>query len=489
MIFSSLEFVCVFLPVVLVLYSIIPSLRMKNGLLIVSSLLFYAYGEPVYVLLMIGSVAVNYIFARLIDAGKYKKAFLIISVIFNLGVLAVFKYTGFIISSINGVLSVEIPVPEIALPIGISFFTFQALSYVIDVYRGDTAVQKNFFKVLLYISFFPQLIAGPIIKYHDISEALSDRKQSFEATAFGMRRFILGLAKKVLIANAVGEVADILFGTELSQINCISAWLAAIAYMLQIYYDFSGYSDMAIGLGQMFGFRFAENFQHPYASSSIKEFWRRWHISLSTWFREYLYIPLGGNRKGKARTSLNKIIVFFMTGLWHGASWTFVVWGLYHGLFLLLEDWFRLAKTNAADVGTDIKQMGIKRYIFRGLGHIYCLLVVSIGFVIFRAENMSQAFSLIGRMFGLGHFSDGSISLMWQMLTPYFITMLIAGILFAAPIPALADRINTSLVSAGNTKVRSVLSAIMYAASLLLLVWCMLRLSGNTYNPFIYFRF
>lgn len=489
MIFSSLEFVCVFLPVVLVLYSIIPSLRMKNGLLIIASLLFYAYGEPVYVLLMIGSVAFNYIFARLIDAGKYKKAFLIISVIFNLGVLAVFKYTGFIISSINGVLSVEIPVPEIALPIGISFFTFQALSYVIDVYRGDTEVQKDFFKVLLYISFFPQLIAGPIIKYHDISGALSDRKQSFEAAAFGMRRFIFGLAKKVLIANAVGEVVDILFGTELSHINFISAWIAAIAYMLQIYYDFSGYSDMAIGLGQMFGFRFAENFQHPYASSSIKEFWRRWHISLSTWFREYLYIPLGGNRKGKVRTSLNKIIVFFMTGLWHGASWTFVVWGLYHGLFLLLEDWFRLAKANAASVGTDIKQMGIKKYIFRGLGHIYCLLVVCIGFVIFRAENMSQAFSMIGRMFGFGWFSDGSISLMWQMLTPYFVTMLIAGILFAAPIPALANSINNRLASSGNTKARSVLSAIMYAVSMLLLVWCMLRLSGNTYNPFIYFRF
>lgn len=489
MIFSSLEFVCVFLPVVLVLYSMIPSLRMKNGLLIIASLLFYAYGEPVYVLLMIGSVIVNYIFARLIAAGRCKKAFLFISVIFNLGVLAVFKYTGFIVTSINDALSVEIHVPEIALPIGISFFTFQALSYVIDVYRGDTAVQKNFFKVLLYISFFPQLIAGPIIKYHDISKALSDRKQSFEAVSFGMRRFIFGLAKKVLIANAVGEVADMLFAAELSHINCISAWLAAIAYMLQIYYDFSGYSDMAIGLGQMFGFQFAENFRYPYAAASIKDFWRRWHISLSTWFKEYLYIPLGGNRKGKVRTSLNKMIVFFMTGLWHGANWTFVVWGLYHGLFLLIEDWFRLPKANEASVSTNIKMVGVKRKLFRILGHIYSLLVVCIGFVIFRSENMQQAFSMIGRMFGTGGFSDGSRSLMWQMLTPYFMLMLIAGILFAAPIPALARWINARFISSGNMKMRSFLSAILYAVSMLLLVWCMLRLSGNTYNPFIYFRF
>lgn len=489
MIFSSLEFVCVFLPVVLVLYSMIPSLRMKNGLLIIASLLFYAYGEPVYVLLMIGSVAVNYIFARLIAAGRCKKAFLFISVIFNLGVLAVFKYTGFIVTSINDALSVEIHVPEIALPIGISFFTFQALSYVIDVYRGDTAVQKNFFKVLLYISFFPQLIAGPIIKYHDISKALSDRKQSFEAVSFGMRRFIFGLAKKVLIANAVGEAADMLFGAELSHINFISAWLAAIAYMLQIYYDFSGYSDMAIGLGQMFGFQFAENFRYPYAAASIKDFWRRWHISLSTWFKEYLYIPLGGNRKGKVRTSLNKLIVFFMTGLWHGASWTFVVWGLYHGLFLLIEDWFRLPKANEASVSTNIKTVGVKRKLFRILGHIYSLLVVCIGFVIFRSENMQQAFSMIGRMFGTGGFSDGSRSLMWQMLTPYFIIMLIAGILFAAPIPALARWINARFIPSGNMKMRSFLSAILYAVSMLMLVWCMLRLSGNTYNPFIYFRF
>ncbi len=505
MIFSSLEFVCVFLPVVLVLYSMLPSLRMKNGLLIIASLLFYAYGEPVYVLLMIGSVAVNYIFARLIAAGRCKKAFLFISVIFNLSVLAVFKYIGFIVTSINDALSVEIHVPEIALPIGISFFTFQALSYVIDVYRGDTAVQKNFFKVLLYISFFPQLIAGPIIKYHDISKALSDRKQSFEAVAFGMRRFIFGLAKKVLIANAVGEAADMLFGTELSHINFISAWLAAIAYMLQIYYDFSGYSDMAIGLGQMFGFQFAENFRYPYAAASIKDFWHRWHISLSTWFKEYLYIPLGGNRKGTVRTSLNKLIVFFMTGLWHGASWTFVVWGLYHGTFLLIEDFVRTVRSKKAagandgvtDTNTNSKAgtsptnnvSDSKRFIFHMLGHIYSLLVVCIGFVIFRSENMQQAFSMIGRMFGTGGFSDGSRSLMWQMLTPYFIIMLIAGILFAAPIPALARWINARFISSGNMKMRSFLSAILYAVSMLMLVWCMLRLSGNTYNPFIYFRF
>ncbi|MGN0395477.1 MAG: MBOAT family O-acyltransferase [Coprococcus sp.] len=472
MIFSSLEFVCIFLPVVLILYSILPSVRIKNGLLIVASLLFYAYGEPVYIFLMIGSVIFNYILARLIDRGKHKKIFLIAAIILNLGVLGVFKYTSFIIMSINNIISVNIPIPQISLPIGISFFTFQALSYVIDVYRGDVEVQKSFWKLLLYISFFPQLIAGPIIKYHDISKALSDREQNVEMIAFGMRRFIIGLAKKVLIANTVGEAADILFSTDMSHINIISAWIAAITYMLQIYYDFSGYSDMAIGLGQMFGFKFAENFVYPYASLSIKEFWHRWHISLSTWFKEYLYIPLGGNRKGRMRTNLNKIIVFFTTGLWHGASWTFVVWGLYHGFFLLLEDYIPKLKK-----------------LPKVLGHIYSLLVVCIGFVIFRADSMSQALNMIGRMFGTGDMSAGSISIMLQMMTPYFITMLIVGILFAAPIPMLVKRITDRRVSLGKKKEKTIESAVLYAASMVLLIWCMLRLSGNTYNPFIYFRF
>lgn len=476
MVFSSLEFVCVFLPVVLVLYSIIPWLWGKNILLIIASLLFYAYGEPVYVFLMLGSVLVNYVLALLVGRYEKKRAgkifFMVLDIAANLSVLAVFKYADFFIGTVNNLLKTNIPLPGITLPIGISFFTFQALSYVIDVYRGDCKAQKNPLKLLLYISFFPQLIAGPIIKYHDICDALSDRKQTFDDTAAGLRRFICGLGKKVLIANAAGKVADVLFGADMSNLNIISAWIAAIAYMLQIYYDFSGYSDMAIGLGRMFGFRFAENFDHPYGSLSIKEFWRRWHISLSTWFKEYLYIPLGGNRKGRARTSLNKIIVFFMTGLWHGANWTFVVWGLFHGFFLLLEDYIPKLKK-----------------LPKALGHIYCLLVVCVGFVIFRADDMGQACSVIGNMFAGAHFTAQSVSLIWQVLTPYSIAMMVIGILLAAPLPKLYKK----FVVEGNVIKtdggRQILTAVTYAASAVLLIWCMLRLSGSTYNPFIYFRF
>ena len=476
MVFSSLEFLCVFLPVVLVLYSIVPGLWAKNALLIIASLAFYAYGEPVYVLLMLGSVLVNYILALIIGRKNSnaiaKKAVMVLDILANLGVLAVFKYADFFIGTINDICKTDIPLPQITLPIGISFFTFQALSYVIDVYRGDCEAQKDPFKLLLYISFFPQLIAGPIIKYHDVCKALSDRKQTFDDTALGIRRFIFGLGKKVLIANAAGKVADILFTSDMSDINVISAWIAAIAYMLQIYFDFSGYSDMAIGLGRMFGFHYAENFDHPYGSLSIKEFWRRWHISLSTWFKEYLYIPLGGNRKGKARTSINKIIVFFTTGLWHGANWTFVVWGLYHGFFLLLEDYVPKLKK-----------------LPKVLGHIYSVLVVCIGFVIFRADDMGQACTMIGRMFAGTNFSAQAVSIIWQVLTPYSIVMLILGILFAAPVPMLYEKLKASGKIEKSEKSRAVISAASYVVSIALLGWCMLRLSGNTYNPFIYFRF
>lgn len=476
MVFSSLEFLCVFLPVVLILYSIVPGLRVKNALLIIASLAFYAYGEPVYVLLMLGSVLINYVLAifvgRLVHNPMLKKAIMVLDIMANLGVLAVFKYADFFIGTINDVCKTDIPLPQITLPIGISFFTFQALSYVIDVYREDCEAQKDPFKLLLYISFFPQLIAGPIIKYHDVCRALSDRKQTFDDTAAGIRRFIFGLGKKVLIANAAGKVADVLFSTDISNINIVSAWIAAIAYMLQIYFDFSGYSDMAIGLGRMFGFRFAENFNHPYGSTSIKEFWRRWHISLSTWFKEYLYIPLGGNRKGRTRTSINKIIVFFTTGLWHGANWTFVVWGLYHGFFLLLEDYI-----------PNLKKLP------KVLGHIYCILVVCIGFVIFRADSMGQACSMIAKMFSGISFSAQSVSLVWQVLTPYSTVMIIAGIILAAPVPMLYERFVTSGKIMKSDRSRNVGISVSYIVSFALILWCMLRLSGNTYNPFIYFRF
>ncbi|MCD7819530.1 MAG: MBOAT family protein, partial [Lachnospiraceae bacterium] len=428
-----------------------------------------------YVFLMLGSVVVNYLIARGIDASKnHKKAVLAVGVAANLGALGVFKYAGFIVENLNRLTSADLPVPDLALPIGISFFTFQALSYVIDVYRGEVKVQKNLAHVLLYISFFPQLIAGPIVKYKDIYEAIENRKQEASQVADGFRRFIFGLGKKVLIANTVGEVADAIFTADQGSINIAVAWIAALAYMLQIYYDFSGYSDMAIGLGKMFGFQFKENFLYPYGSSSMKEFWRRWHISLSTWFKEYLYIPLGGNRKGKLRTCVNKIIVFFFTGLWHGASWTFIIWGLWHGLFLLLEEYLTFFKK-------------IPKFIRR----IYTLLVVCLGFVVFRADTLSQGMYMIRQMFTGTHFDAACVSFTWQQLTPWFIFIFIIAVIGAAPIRPLADRIRTSMsVSAAEaSKKQKLLQGCLGVASILVLCWCIIRLSGNTYNPFIYFRF
>ena len=339
MVFSSMVFMCIFLPVVFILHCILPGIRLKNALLLLASVLFYAYGEPVYIILLFVSTLLNYFCACLIESSKYKKVILTLAVICNLGILIVFKYTDFILGTVNTLTGLHLPLPQIRMPIGISFFTFQAMSYVIDVYRGTTKAQKNYAKVLLYISFFPQLIAGPIVKYHDIAQEIDNRTQSLEGVSLGIRRFSAGLCKKVLISNTMGLVADQLFGASAGNINAAGAWLGAISYMLQIYFDFSGYSDMAIGLGWMFGFHFKENFNYPYISGSIREFWRRWHISLSGWFLEYLYIPLGGNRKGKFRTVVNKMIVFLCTGIWHGAAVNFLFWGIYHGCFLMLEEY------------------------------------------------------------------------------------------------------------------------------------------------------
>ncbi len=466
MIFSSLEFLCIFLPVVFVLYCAVPNLKVRNAILIVASLLFYAYGEPVYVFLMLSSVLVNYIVARVLAVlDKRRAAVLAVGVVLNLGTLGVFKYAAFLVESINALTGSAILVPEISLPIGISFFTFQALSYVIDVYRGKVDAQKNFFYVLLYISFFPQLIAGPIVKYKDIYEAITDRKQDVKQITEGLWRFLFGLGKKVLIANTMGQVADAIFSADLALVNAPVAWLGAIAYMLQIYFDFSAYSDMAIGLGKMFGFVFKENFIYPYGATSIRDFWHRWHISLSEWFKDYLYIPLGGNRKGRARTCVNKIIVFFCTGLWHGASWTFVLWGLWHGLFLLLEQYIpRLGK------------------LPKVLGNLYTLLVVCVGFVLFRADTLAQGAYFIRQMFTGFTFTAASTSLVWQQLTPFFLCMLVVAVVAAAPIRPLADRIR-------KVKEQAPVRSFLCAASVVVLLWCLLRLSADTYNPFIYFRF
>lgn len=473
MIFSSLGFVCVFLPVIFALYCVMPSLKMKNALLIISSLLFYAYGEPVYVILMIISAILNYSMARFIaQSEKAGRMWVTIAVVINLGMLGVFKYADFFVDTINTLFSVSIPQPAIDLPIGISFFTFQALSYVIDVYWKRVEAQKNFFNILLYIAFFPQLIAGPIVKYRDINEAIDNRKMDADEIARGLRRFICGLGKKVLIANTAGLVADNVFAASHSRVNSLVAWIGAVAYLMQIYYDFSGYSDMAIGLGHMFGFHFKENFQYPYGATSIQEFWRRWHISLSTWFKEYLYIPLGGNRKGTVRACMNRIIVFFCTGLWHGANWTFVVWGLWHGMFLLFETYIPFIKK--------LPKMAAR---------VYTLLVVCVGFVMFRADTLKEGLFMIKTMFTGFSFDGTSMSFALQQMTPWFVTMMIAGIIGAAPIRKVVDAIHHhGMETEPSTRWKGI-EIVLYVLSVVLLLWCMIRLSGSTYNPFIYFRF
>ncbi len=464
MVFSSLTFLCIFLPAVLILDRIFKNIHIKNALLLVASLLFYAYGEPVYVLLMASSALLNYVSALLIDRFKdtgLKKVFLAAGVIVNLGALVFFKYSVFLTTYFNEVFGLGIPVPDVTLPLGISFFTFQAMSYVIDVYRGDCGVQKNFGRLLLYISFFPQLIAGPIVKYRDIEEQILNRTVTSEKTALGIRRFAQGLAKKVFIANNVAVIADTVFNSVLTNLDPKTAWLGAVAYMLQIYFDFSGYSDMAIGLGKMFGFEFKENFDHPYVADSIKDFWRRWHISLSTWFKEYLYIPLGGNRKGKARTIINKFIVFACTGIWHGANWTFLFWGLYHGCFLMIEEF--------------IPKKEKKGIVLKILSHIYLVFVVMIGFVMFRCESISDFGVMVTRMFTLGSIPESSIMFM-KLITPLNLTAIVAGIVFSMPVGRFVK----------DCKATRALSYVAALAAVVLAVMC---LSSGSYNPFIYFRF
>lgn len=471
MVFSSLLFVCLFMPVVLILHSVIKNLKVKNGLLLIVSLIFYAYGEPSYIFLILISCLLNYVFALLISKNK-KKAYLVLAVVVNLGFLGVFKYTGFLLTSLNAATGLSLPVPDIPLPIGISFFTFQALSYVIDMYRGEVEVQKNYGKVLLYVSFFPQLIAGPIVRYKDIAEEIDERHAGVEDIASGLRRFVAGLGKKVLISNTMAMAVDFVFGIGSDDLNIVSAWIGALAYIMQIYFDFSGYSDMAIGLGRMFGFHFKENFNYPYIATTIQDFWRRWHISLSTFFRDYVYIPLGGNRKGKFRTVLNKIIVFFLTGLWHGANWTFVVWGLFHGFFLLLEEFVPKIKK-------------LPKVIL----HIYTILTVTVGFVIFRADTIGQGVVFVSKMFSGFNFSPEAVSLAIQPLTPFFIIMFVAAVICCGPLSKVTNYVKNLENIQEFTKKEKVLYIASFVLSVIVLVWCILRLAGGSYNPFIYFRF
>lgn len=464
MVFSSEIFLFAFLPIYLICAFCLRNIKISNCVLLVLSLFFYAWGEPIYVGLMIVSAFVNYLLAL---GGKSHniaaKIFAVTAtVIFNVGLLGIFKYSALIVNSINALWNLNIAVPDIALPIGISFYTFQSMSYVFDVWRKDTAPQKNFFKLLLYISFFPQLIAGPIIKYKDIAAQLDSRKVTADNLGSGIRRFIIGLSKKLLIANNVGLIADMAFGASSEQLSMPVAWLGAITYCLQIYFDFSGYSDMAIGLGRISGFNFNENFNYPFTAKSIKDFWRRWHISLSTWFKEYVYIPLGGNRKGAFRTGINKLIVFFLTGLWHGAQWTFVVWGLFHGFFLMLETYGVIKP---------------EKWKFKPLKHLYTLFIVCMAFVLFRADSFSAAFEMFKAMFTGINVSTASLNLLAEALNPFLIFCVGAGIIASTPVIKVFN------------KDLSVLSACGYVVSFGLYILCMVSVVSSQFNPFIYFRF
>ncbi|CCY77494.1 MBOAT family O-acyltransferase [Brachyspira aalborgi] len=419
MLFSSMIFLWFFLPLVFCSYYLIDK-RFKNILLLISSIIFYAWGGVSYSLIMLSSIIINYIFALLIDKAiednnlKNKKIYLALCIIINLSILGYFKYTNFIISIINSLSQNKIiELTNIVLPIGISFYTFQALSYVIDVYRGHNKAQKNIFNLALYISFFPQLIAGPIVKYHDIENQILNRNESLENIFYGIKRFIYGLSKKVILANMFALSCDEILKQPTDELGTALVWCASVLYTLQIYYDFSGYSDMAIGLGRMFGFNFLENFNYPYISKSIKEFWRRWHISLSTWFKEYLYIPLGGNRKRKLFTYINLLIVFFATGLWHGASYNFILWGLFHGFFLVIERIF-LGKL-------------LEKNKLKFINHIYVIFVFVIGWVLFRADDLKHAFELYKLMFSYKE----SIYTVRYFFYPQTFVCFIFGILFS----------------------------------------------------------
>ena len=371
MVFSSAVFLFAFLPVVFILHTVIRNTTARNVLLIVASLIFYAWGEPVYVVLLLASILINYLLGRFVWG---RKPVLVAAVIVNLAFLIVFKYAGFIVQSINAIPFISLKEPKISMPIGISFYTFQAMSYVIDTYRDERKRPGSFLDVMLYVCLFPQLVAGPIVKYNSVREQLQDRQVSAEGVASGIQRFIVGLSKKMLIANVMAVAVDRMFALDMAQLDMASAWAGAVCYMLQIYFDFSGYSDMAVGMGKMFGFTFPENFDYPYTACSIRQFWKKWHISLTSWFREYLYFPLGGNRKGRARTLFNRFFVFLCTGIWHGADWTFVVWGIYHGVLTMLETVLVKDKKDK-NAG---KAADSARSVIRVLGHIYTLLAVMI---------------------------------------------------------------------------------------------------------------
>ena len=468
MLFSSIVFLFTFLPAVMILYYLLPA-RFRNVILLLASLVFYAWGEPVYLFLMLLSILFNYFsgldIARNLQDKRAAKRSLVFNLIINLAVLGFFKYEGFVLDTLNGILPVHISYHALPLPIGISFYTFQILSYIIDIYRGNVKVQTNLPNFALYVTMFPQLIAGPIVQYADVDEQLASREVSWTKFGEGSMYFIRGLAKKVLLANTSGMIFTEVSGLAKGNIAVVTAWLGAFAYMFQIYFDFSGYSDMAIGLGKMFGFEFNMNFNYPYVSKSITEFWRRWHISLSSWFRDYVYIPLGGNRVSKIKHIRNLLIVWFLTGLWHGAAWNFVAWGLYYGVILIIEKYLL---SPVLDRLPDVVR------------HIYSIVLVVIGWVLFFSSSFGQAADYIRVMFGAGAHGFADRESMY-LLTSNLILWLI---LIFGSTPLVHFRYEHMLRSKKwNT---TIINSVVYAA---LFIVCIAYLVTETYNPFLYFRF
>lgn len=473
MLFSSLIFLFVFLPAVLVFYYISPK-KLKNPVLLAFSLFFYGYGGPKALFVMLFSILMNYIFGLLVDKYRAKKftsyAVLALTVIGNLSVIGYYKYTDFFIQNFNVLFGLSLPLMHIVMPIGISFFTFQGMSYVIDIYRQHGKVQKNPLNVALYISLFPQLIAGPIVRYETVAEQIEERHVDIDKFESGIERFILGLGKKVLIANSMGLIADEIFANQVSELSVLLAWIGVLAYTAQIYFDFSGYSDMAIGLGRLFGFEFLENFNYPYISRSITEFWRRWHISLGTWFRDYVYIPLGGNRGSIVKHIRNIFVVWLLTGFWHGAAWNFIAWGLYFGLLLLLEK-FVLGK--------------LLNRLWRPLQHLYALFFIVLGWLLFRSETLGYAVQYLGVMFGLKGQPFISNQALYYLIE--YKTELILAAVASIPIYPFVQQKLKALRSKG------IYNGVQYylkpAALIGLFGICIMYLINSTFNPFIYFRF
>lgn len=475
MLFTSPSFLFFFLPITLVLNFLLFKFKARNFVLLILSLFFYIFGEGELVLLMLGSIIINYFFGIWIEKSGSKKV-LIFSVTVNLLILIINKYTNFLIENINLLLESfhfqKLNVVEIKLPVGISFYTFQTISYLIDVYRKDNKAQRSFVDLALYVSLFPQLIAGPIVRYKDIAEQLITRIQNIDKFKEGIERFIIGLSKKVLISNSLALIADYIFNSDFSKIDASTAWLGIILYSLQIYFDFSGYSDMAIGLGKMLGFDFLENFNFPYKSKSIREFWRRWHISLSNWFRDYLYISIGGNRGSNKRTYLNLFIVFLLTGLWHGASWNFVIWGLIHGFFIVIE------------------RLGFDKILskLKFLQHVYTLFIVVIAWVFFRIETFEGAIEYLKIMFtGTNTFIHYTFDM---FLSPEIIVTLILGIVLSFNgLNRFYKYANTFVGVENKPKLKIGVDLLYFLGLLILFLYCIMNVASGSYNPFIYFRF